>query len=148
MLKRQKKGNPGASHYDEMQIDPLEVMGATFDLTWELKFQARFPGVSVALVAWSLCNVLKYTMRFVYKNGIEDLRKAQFYLGDAIRRMEESPVISPPHPQEYEELDFQNELSYEAASRDAEEYQEHSDQQEHEDFAHDGYFDNQEGDYL
>lgn len=33
-------------------------------------------------------NILKYVSRYEYKNGIEDLKKAQFYLNDLIEWME------------------------------------------------------------
>lgn len=33
-------------------------------------------------------NILKYVSRYEYKNGIEDLKKAQFYLNDLINWME------------------------------------------------------------
>ncbi|EKM3919319.1 DUF3310 domain-containing protein [Listeria monocytogenes] len=33
-------------------------------------------------------NILKYVSRYEHKNGIEDLKKAQFYLNDLIERME------------------------------------------------------------
>ncbi|EAE4139953.1 DUF3310 domain-containing protein, partial [Listeria monocytogenes] len=33
-------------------------------------------------------NILKYVSRYEHKNGIEDLKKAQFYLNDLIEWME------------------------------------------------------------
>lgn len=33
-------------------------------------------------------NILKYVSRYEHKNGIEDLKKAQFYLNDLIKEME------------------------------------------------------------
>ncbi|WP_270997033.1 DUF3310 domain-containing protein [Listeria seeligeri] len=33
-------------------------------------------------------NILKYVSRYSHKNGIEDLKKAQFYLNDLIKEME------------------------------------------------------------
>ncbi|EAE3096117.1 DUF3310 domain-containing protein, partial [Listeria monocytogenes] len=33
-------------------------------------------------------NILKYVSRYEHKNGIEDLKKAQFYLNDLINWME------------------------------------------------------------
>jgi len=35
-------------------------------------------------VAWSMGNVIKYICRWRHKNGLEDLRKAQFYLNRLI----------------------------------------------------------------
>lgn len=34
-------------------------------------------------------NILKYVSRYEHKNGIEDLKKAQFYLNDLIKEMEQ-----------------------------------------------------------
>lgn len=34
-------------------------------------------------------NLIKYVWRFQHKNGIEDLKKAQFYLNDLISFMDE-----------------------------------------------------------
>lgn len=34
-------------------------------------------------------NILKYVSRYEHKNGIEDLKKAQFYLDDLIKEMEQ-----------------------------------------------------------
>lgn len=33
-------------------------------------------------------NILKYVSRYEHKNGLEDLKKAQFYLNDLIKEME------------------------------------------------------------
>jgi len=35
-------------------------------------------------------NVMKYLWRYKYKNGIEDLKKAQWYLNSMVESMEES----------------------------------------------------------
>ena len=35
-------------------------------------------------------NVLKYIMRYRYKNGIEDLKKARWYLGYLIKHIDEA----------------------------------------------------------
>jgi len=40
--------------------------------------------------AYCLGNVMKYTWRYKYKNGIEDLKKAQVYLGWAIDSLDDT----------------------------------------------------------
>jgi len=37
---------------------------------------------------FNLGNVIKYVWRAKYKNGLEDLQKAQWYLNDAIKQLE------------------------------------------------------------
>ena len=37
---------------------------------------------------FNLGNVIKYIWRFPFKNGIEDLKKARWYLNDEIERLE------------------------------------------------------------
>ncbi|RJC06409.1 DUF3310 domain-containing protein [Listeria monocytogenes] len=38
--------------------------------------------------SYAVGNILKYVSRYEHKNGIEDLKKAQFYLNDLIEWME------------------------------------------------------------
>jgi len=38
---------------------------------------------------FNIGNVIKYLWRYEHKNGLEDLRKAEWYLRDEINRMEE-----------------------------------------------------------
>ncbi len=38
--------------------------------------------------SYTVGNILKYVSRYEHKNGIEDLKKAQFYLNDLIEWME------------------------------------------------------------
>ncbi|HAA5484822.1 TPA_asm: DUF3310 domain-containing protein [Listeria monocytogenes] len=38
--------------------------------------------------SYAVGNIFKYVSRYEHKNGIEDLKKAQFYLNDLIERME------------------------------------------------------------
>lgn len=52
-------------HYDNMTLEPIQVI--------ESMGQEYLKGFCVG-------NALKYSMRFESKNGIEDLRKAQWYL--------------------------------------------------------------------
>lgn len=39
---------------------------------------------------FNIGNVIKYLWRAQFKNGLEDLRKAQWYLNDAVKTAEES----------------------------------------------------------
>jgi len=55
--------NPG--HYTKMNISPLEYIKEN-DL------------------GWNVGNIIKYVSRYKNKNGIEDLKKAQWYLEDLI----------------------------------------------------------------
>ena len=57
-------------HYTEMQISPLEYIKANN-------------------IGWNIGNVIKYTSRYEMKNGLEDLKKAQWYLNDLIADIEE-----------------------------------------------------------
>lgn len=54
----------GNKHYDNMKLEPIQViesMGEEF------------------LEGFCLGNAIKYTMRYKAKNGLEDLRKAKWY---------------------------------------------------------------------
>jgi hypothetical protein len=42
----------------------------------------------LAFLGYCIGNVLKYVSRYQFKNGLEDLKKAQVYLGWAIETME------------------------------------------------------------
>ena len=59
------------SHYTELQISPLEYIEAN--------------GVEFT---WAISNVIKYVSRYRRKNGIEDLKKAQWYLAHQIELLE------------------------------------------------------------
>jgi hypothetical protein len=39
-------------------------------------------------ISWNIGNVIKYVSRYKAKNGLEDLKKAQWYLNDIIADME------------------------------------------------------------
>lgn len=56
-------------HYSQWKMEPIEFI-AINDLPW-----------------W-LANVIKYTMRFNMKDGLQDLRKARSYLDMKIRQVE------------------------------------------------------------
>lgn len=57
----------GGTHYDDMDIQPWEVIRRAQLDFWE-------------------GNVVKYVMRYKAKNGLEDLKKAQDYLNYLIER--------------------------------------------------------------
>ncbi|MDB4681384.1 DUF3310 domain-containing protein [bacterium] len=57
------------SHYTEMKISPLDYIVAND-------------------IGWNVGNVIKYVSRYKMKNGLEDLKKAQWYLNDIIERLE------------------------------------------------------------
>jgi hypothetical protein len=59
-------------HYARWKMEPIEFI-AINDLPW-----------------W-LANVIKYTMRFDAKDGLQDLRKARSYLDMKIREVEGTP---------------------------------------------------------
>jgi len=62
------------AHYTDMAISPLEYIKANN-------------------IEWNIANVIKYVSRYKAKNGLEDLKKAQWYLNDIIKDME--PVEHP-----------------------------------------------------
>jgi hypothetical protein len=62
------------SHYNESGIECIEAIRATLD--------SEFP-------AYCKGNVMKYLWRYQYKNGIEDLKKAQVYLNWMVEYLEE-----------------------------------------------------------
>lgn len=64
------------SHYTDLSISPLEYIEAN---------QGEFD--------WSIANVIKYVSRYKRKNGIEDLKKAQWYLNHQIQ-LEEAKLES------------------------------------------------------
>jgi hypothetical protein len=56
-------------HYTYSSIEPIEIIEA-----WELNFH--------------LGNVIKYVCRATKKNGLEDLKKARWYLNRYIEKIE------------------------------------------------------------
>jgi hypothetical protein len=60
------------AHYTEMKISPLEYITAN---------EGEF--------TWCISNVIKYVSRYRRKNGLEDLKKARWYLDYQIKMMEE-----------------------------------------------------------
>lgn len=66
-----KVNNP--THYTAGGIETLDYIKAKV---------SDYPSYAVG-------NILKYVSRYEHKNGIEDLKKAQFYLNDLIKEMEQ-----------------------------------------------------------
>lgn len=67
-----KHDNPiEPNHYTDLKISPLEYIKAN---------EGEF--------TWCISNVIKYVSRYKRKNGIEDLKKAQWYLNHQIEEME------------------------------------------------------------
>ena len=67
------KDNPiEPSHYTELAISPLEYITAN---------ESEF--------TWCIANVIKYVSRYKRKNGLEDLKKAAWYLNNQIKILEE-----------------------------------------------------------
>ncbi|HBZ6456195.1 TPA: DUF3310 domain-containing protein [Listeria monocytogenes] len=60
------------SHYTAGGIETLDYIKAKV---------ADYPSYAVG-------NIIKYVSRYEHKNGLEDLKKAQFYLNDLIKEME------------------------------------------------------------
>jgi hypothetical protein len=61
------------SHYNQAGIECLDAIAAATDDGYEYYLQG---------------NIIKYLWRYRYKNGIEDLKKAQFYLDRLIKSKE------------------------------------------------------------
>lgn len=59
-------------HYTDLKISPLDYIVAN-----ENEFE------------WCIANVIKYVSRYKRKNGLEDLKKAQWYLNYQIKLEEE-----------------------------------------------------------
>ena len=53
-------------HYTDLAISPLEYIKANN-------------------LSWNVGNVIKYISRYKAKNGLEDLKKAEWYLQDLIK---------------------------------------------------------------
>lgn len=69
----------GGSHYQELGIEPLEVMRSWFG--------------KEGYEAYLLGNVIKYLARYPKKGGKEDLLKAQHYLRLFLKDKEDEPVV-------------------------------------------------------
>ena len=65
------------SHYVDMKLSPLDyIMANEGDFTW------------------CIANVIKYVSRYKRKNGLEDLKKAQWYLERQIQQLEKLTDIT------------------------------------------------------
>jgi len=62
-----------SDHYKDCAIEPLEYIEAN-----------NLP--------WHEANVIKYVTRWKYKDGVDDLKKAQFYLDRLIERAEQKAI--------------------------------------------------------
>ena len=62
-------------HYSDMEISPLEYI---------LKND----------IPWREANAIKYISRYKKKNGLEDLKKARWYLNNLINEMEMEQCIA------------------------------------------------------
>lgn len=62
------------AHYTAGKIETIDVIEDTV-----ADFQSVLQG-----------NILKYVIRYRHKNGLEDLKKAQWYLNRLIAKLEES----------------------------------------------------------
>ena len=60
-------------HYNQAGIECLDAIAAATDNGYEYYLQG---------------NIIKYLWRYRYKNGVEDLKKAQFYLDRLIKAKE------------------------------------------------------------
>ena len=66
------KDNPiQPKHYTDLKISPLEYITAN---------EGEF--------TWCIANVVKYVSRYKRKNGVEDLKKALYYLQHQIETLE------------------------------------------------------------
>jgi len=59
-------------HYTDLKISPLEYITEN---------ESEF--------TWCIANVIKYVSRYKRKNGLEDLKKAKWYLEYQIKQLEE-----------------------------------------------------------
>ena len=74
MVRKQKEdmvNNP--PHYNKSGIETIDAIKAMTDTGYEYYLQG---------------NIMKYLWRYRYKNGVEDLKKAQWYLNELIDELE------------------------------------------------------------
>lgn len=74
------------SHYTQGGIECLDAIEASMPAE---SFQDYCKG-----------NILKYIWRYRFKNGVEDLKKAQFYLGRMIKSVENMTTTRLPTEEE------------------------------------------------
>ena len=61
-------------HYNKSGIETIDAIKAMTDTGYEYYLQG---------------NIMKYLWRYRYKNGVEDLKKAQWYLNELIEELED-----------------------------------------------------------
>ena len=61
-------------HYNKSGIETIDAIKAMTDDGYEYYLQG---------------NIMKYLWRYRYKNGVEDLKKAQWYLNELIEELED-----------------------------------------------------------
>ena len=74
IMRKQKEdmvNNP--PHYNKSGIETIDAIKAMTDTGYEYYLQG---------------NIMKYLWRYRYKNGVEDLKKAQWYLNELIDELE------------------------------------------------------------
>jgi hypothetical protein len=71
------KDNINPSHYKQGEVECIDALKAA---------TVNKIGIEAVCVA----NVIKYLWRFEYKGGIDDVRKAQWYLNRLIEEMEKN----------------------------------------------------------
>ena len=65
--------DPSPRHYNQAEIECIEAIEAATDGGFEFYLQG---------------NIIKYIWRYRYKNGVEDLKKAKWYLDKLIKEKE------------------------------------------------------------
>ena len=74
MMRKEKEdmvNNP--PHYNKSGIETIDAIKAMTDTGYEYYLQG---------------NIMKYVWRYRYKNGVEDLKKAQWYLNELIEELD------------------------------------------------------------
>lgn len=80
-----KRGEPEQTAYDSDYVNhPSHYETGSFEC---IDVMEECQGAD-AVISFCVCNAFKYVYRWQNKNGIEDLKKAQWYLAKAIHMME------------------------------------------------------------
>lgn len=79
MTNKDKVNNP--CHYTQAGIECIDAITAAV---------SGKSGVEAVCVA----NVIKYLWRYELKNGVEDVKKAQWYLNRLVSELEGKPILS------------------------------------------------------
>ena len=69
------------SHYNQGSIECIEAMESAYGIN--------------AVINFCLCNAFKYVWRAQHKNGVEDIKKAKWYLEKIIDilEVEDEPIV-------------------------------------------------------